>query len=139
MATSALPPPRTFRVDWTRFVALVPVAVVLAVSLIELLLADRKFGLFTGGFGMSRAVDTLPERALFLAGYASEQALLGVAGWALVARLIRGRPGWAAAFVFARTNGALLLGVLAAQYQLAAYFSDAMSSALLKQLGGGSL
>src|SRR6478672_3736648 len=110
MATSALPPPRTFRVDWARLLALVPAAVVLAVSLIELLLADRKFGLFTGGFGMSRAVDTLPERALFLAGYASAQALLGVAGWALAVRLARGRPAWAAVFAFALTNGALFLG-----------------------------
>ncbi len=139
MATSALPPPRTARIGWARLLALAPVGVVLAVSLIELLLADRKFGLFTGGFGMSRAVDTLPERVLFLAGYASAQALLGVAGWALAVRLTRGRPGWAAAFVFACLNGALFLGVLAAQYQLASYFSDAMSFALLKQLGGGSL
>jgi hypothetical protein len=139
MATSALPPPRAARIGWARLLSLAPVAVVLAVSLIELLLADRKFGLFTGGFGMSRAVDTLPERALFLAGYASAQALLGVAGWAPAVRLTRGRPGWAAVFVFALINGALFLGVLAAQYQLAAYFSDAMSFALLKQLGGGSL
>ena len=139
MATSALQPPRTARIGWARLLALAPVAVVLAVSLIELLLADRKFGLFTGGFGMSRAVDTLPERALFLAGYLSAQALLGVAGWSLAVRLTRGRPGWAPAFVFALTNGALFLGLLAAQYQLASYFSDAMSFALLKQLGGGSL
>ena len=82
MATSALQPPQAARIGWARLLSLAPVAVVLAVSLIELLLADRKFGLFTGGFGMSRAVDTLPERALFLAGYASAQALLGVAGWA---------------------------------------------------------
>lgn len=139
MATRALPSSRSARIAWPRLLALAPVAVVLAVSLIELLLADRKFGLFTGGFGMSRAVDTLAERALFFAGYASAQALLGVAGWALAVRLTRGRPGWAAAFVFALTNGVLFLGVLAAQYQLAAYFSDAMSFALLKQLGGGSL
>ena len=136
MATSALPPPRTARIGRARLLAL---AVVPAVSLVELLLADRKFGLFSGGFGMSRAVDTLPERALFIAGYASAQALLGVAGWALAARLTRGRPAWAATFAFGLTNGALFLGVLAAQYQLASYFSDAMSFALLKQLGGGSL
>jgi len=137
MATSALQLPRVVRLGWARLLALAPMAVVLAVSLVELLLADRKFGLFTGGFGMSRAVDTLPELALFLAGYASAQALLGVAGWALAVRLTRGRPSWAAAFVFALVNGALFLGVLAAQYQLASYFSDAMSFALLKQRCSG--
>ncbi len=143
MATSALQPPRAgTRVaspGWARLLALAPVAIVAAASLIELLLADRKFGLFSGGFGMSRAVDTLSERALFLSGYASAQALLGVAGWALALRLTRSRPGWTAVFVFALTNGALFLGMLAAQYQLASYFSDAMSFALLRQLGGGSL
>ena len=96
MATSALQPPRSVRIVWTRLLALAPVALVLAVSLIELLLADRKFGLFTGGFGMSRAVDTFGERAMFLAGYLSAQALLGIDGWALAARLTRERPGWAA-------------------------------------------
>jgi len=143
MATSALQPPRVgrgaARPRGSRALAAIPFAVATAVSLIELLLADRKFGLFTGGFGMSRAVDTFGERAMFLAGYLSAQALLGIAGWALAARLTRERPGWAAAFVFALTNGALFLGVLAAHYQLAAYFSDAMGFALLKQLGGGSL
>jgi hypothetical protein len=124
---------------WSRLLARAPVAVVLAVSLVELLLADRKFGLFTGGFGMSRALDTLAERALFAAGYASAQVLLGLAGWALALRLTRGRAGWTPLFVLALVNGALFLGVLAAQYQLASYFSDAVGFALLRQLGGGSL
>ena len=143
MATSALQPPRKpahhrpYAV--ARLIAWAPLCVALAVSLVELLLADRKFGLFTGGFGMSRAVDSLGERVLFAASYLSAQALLGLAGWTLAVRLARRQPGWAPAFVFALTNGALFLGVLAAQYQLAAYFSDAMSFALLKQLGGGSL
>lgn len=139
MATHALRLPRTVRLPWARLLALAPVAVVVTVSLIELLLVDRKFGLFTGGFGMSRAVDTPAERALFAAGYIAAQALLAVAGWWFALRITRGQPGWAAAFVFALVNGALFLAVLAAQYQLAAYFSDAMSFALLKQLGGGSL
>lgn len=31
---------------------------------LELALADRKYGLFTGGFGQSQAIDTLTERGL---------------------------------------------------------------------------
>ncbi len=143
MATSALHPPahsaRTRAIGWARVLSLAPIAVVLAVSLIELALADRKFGLFSGGFGMSRAVDTPGELAAFSAGYAAAQALLGLAGWALALRLTRGRAGWTPAFVFALVNGGLFCAVLAAQYQLAAYFSDAVGFALLKQLGGGSL
>ncbi|MFA9201354.1 MAG: sulfatase-like hydrolase/transferase [Cypionkella sp.] len=142
MATSALQPPReagSTRLVWARVLAWVPLAVVLAVSLIELALADRKFGLFTGGFGMSRAVDTSGEVALFFAGYCAAQALLALTGWALALRLTRGRAGWTPVFLFALSNGALFLAVLAAQYQLASYFSDAVGFALLKQLGGGSL
>jgi hypothetical protein len=116
-----------------------PVAVVLGVSLLELALADRKYGLFTGGFGQSRAVDTPGEIALFFAGYAAAQGLLALAGWTLAVRLTRRRPAWTAAFLFALTNGALFTGVLAATYQLHQYFSDAVGFALLAQLGGGSL
>lgn len=139
MATSAQVIPRMPRLPVARLLAVVPVAVVLVVSLLELALADRKFGLFSGGFGMSRAVDAPGEVALFLAGYVSAQALAGLAGWALAVRLTRAGAGWTPAFVFALVNGALFAGVLAAQYQLASYFSDAVGFALLKQLGGGSL
>ncbi|GGD85279.1 hypothetical protein GCM10011515_01210 [Tsuneonella deserti] len=141
MATSALNLPRsaaTAPVWRDRLLALVPFAVVIAVSAIELLLADRKFGLFSGGFGMSRAVDTPAELGVFALGYAAAQALAGLAGWALARRMTRGMPGWTPAFVFTSLNGALFLAVLAAQYQLASYFSDAVGFALLKQLGGGS-
>ena len=99
MATSALPTPDIGapRLGWARLLALVPFAVVLATAVVELGLADRKFGLFTGGFGVSRTVDTLAERALFAGGYGAAMALLGVAGWWLAHRLTRGRPGWARA------------------------------------------
>lgn len=141
MATSALKLPRTAapRIAWTRMLALAPVLVTLPTALAELLLADRKFGLFTGGFGMSRAVDSFSARALFAFGYASAMLLVALAGWAFALRLTRGRAGWTPAFVFVLTNGALFLGILAAKYQLAAFFSDAVGFALLAQLGGGSL
>ncbi len=116
-----------------------PLATVLSVSAIELVLADRKYGLFTGGFGQSRAVDSAGELALFLLGFGLAQAVLALAGWALACRIARARPGWVAAFVFALTNGALMCGLLAAQYQLHSYFSDAVGFNLLRQLGGGSL
>lgn len=130
--------PRT-RSAWVRTAAAFPFALMALVSLVELALADRKYGLFTGGFGQSRAVDAPGEIALFLAGYAAAQAVIGLAGWALSLRLARRGPAWAQCFVFALLNGALFCGLLAAQYQLHSYFSDAVGFALLKQLGGGSL
>lgn len=150
MATRALPggraaavesdsPPEPARLGRSGLLGGLPIAIVIAVSAVELALADRKYGLFTGGFGQSRAVDTASELALFLAGYMAAQALLALAGWALALRLTRTGPAWTGVFVFALINGALFCGVLAAQYQLHSYFSDAMGFTLLAQLGGGSL
>ena len=127
------------RTAWPRLLAAFPVALMAFVSLVELALADRKYGLFTGGFGQSRAVDAPGEIALFLAGYLAAQVLIGLAGWALASRLARRGPAWAPQFLFALLNGALFCALLAAQYQLHSYFSDAVGFALLKQLGGGSL
>jgi hypothetical protein len=123
---------------WAWLFRFFPAAVVLAVSAVELALADRKYGLFSGGFGQSRAVDGPGEVMLFLAGYAAAQTLLGIAGWALALRLARGREAWTAWFAFCLITGALFCGVLAAQYRLHEYFSDAVGFALLAQLGGGS-
>ena len=144
MATLAAPatgPDRNERPrgSLARLAPFVPLAVVALVSFVELALADRKYGVFTGGFGQSRAVDAPGEIALFLAGYVAAQALVALAGWALSCRLARGRPGWVALFVFALINGALFCALLAAQYRLHSYFSDAVGFALLRQLGGGSM
>ncbi|MGN3974794.1 sulfatase-like hydrolase/transferase [Tsuneonella sp. SYSU-LHT278] len=122
-----------------RLLAFVPLVVVAFAGALELALADRKFGLFTGGFGMSRAVDTAAERATFLIGYVSAMMVLGLLGWAFARTVTRRRAAWTPAYAFALVNGGLFAGLLAAQYRLAAYFSDAMGFALMKQLGGGSL
>jgi hypothetical protein len=121
-----------------RPIPLVPLAV-LGLSAVELAIADRKYGVFTGGFGTSSAVDRPGEIALFAAGYAASQAFAVLIAWWLCARLSRGRPAGHAMLSFAFAYGGLGLFALTAQYQLHSYFSDAMSFALLKQLGGGSL
>lgn len=144
MATSAptqtgLSASKPAMVGWARLFAWLPLWVMLAVSAIELALANRKYSLFTGGFGQSRAVDSVPELVLFLVGYGTVQALLALAGWALACRLAHGKPGWVAIYLFALINGVLFCGMLAAQYQLHSYFSDAVGFTLIKQLGGGSL
>ena len=44
---------------------------VFGLSTVELAIADRKYGVFSGGFGTSSAVDRPGEIALFAAGYAA--------------------------------------------------------------------
>ena len=106
---------------------------------IELLLADRKFGLFTGGFGQSRAVDTAGEWLAFGSGYALAMAFAGLLAWRLVGRMVRQGGTWGHLFHFTVGCGGGFILALALRYQLHAYFSDALSFALVRQLGGGSL
>lgn len=116
-----------------------PLVMLALVSMAELGIADRKYGVFTGGFGQSRAVDTLGERTLFFLGYLCAQWLFALLLWMLVARLTRRKAQWVTAFHFAIAYGGLGVAAIAGQYQLHSYFSDAVGFTLIKQLGGGSL
>ncbi len=115
----------------------VPV-IILAVSTIELLVADRKYGVFSGGFGQSQAVDSSGELAVFLIGYGLSQLAAALLAWFVAKWIARGRNAYSAVVHFAFLYGGLSLIALNLQYQLHSYFSDAVSFALLKQLGGGS-
>lgn len=116
-----------------------PPAIVLLTALIELTLADRKYGLFSGGFGQSRAVDTAGELAQFMCGYVAAMTLLGLVGWSIACHIARRQPMWVTIFIFAVINGLGFCGLIAANFRLHSYMSDAVSFALVRQLGGGSL
>ncbi len=115
------------------------VAGVLSVSVIELLLIDRKYGVFTGGFGVSRKVGTFAELFAFGTAYGITQGLVALLVWWGVRSASGGRTGWGVVWQFLLTFGCGFLLVMGVNYQLHSYFSDAISFALIKQLGGGSL
>jgi len=117
---------------------LVPTAIVL-LSLVELAIADRKYGVFTGGFGQSSAVDAPGEIAAFAAGYLVSQTLAAFVAWWLVDRLTGRRRDAVTMVHFAFVYLGLSLLALTARYQLHSYFSDAVDFALIQRLGGGSL
>lgn len=106
---------------------------------LELALADRKFGLFTGGFGQSQAVDTLAERSIFLVGYISSMAMLVFGVWWVIVRVFRSKRSWPPLFLLTTIVGGTYVLLLALTFQLHQYFSDTMSFALMANLGGGSL
>lgn len=114
-------------------------AVAIATAVVELAIADRKYGVFSGGFGQAQAVDTVGERLMFFAGYGLSQLALVLLAWSVCAWASRTAGRAAAALNFAFAYGGAMLGVLVARYQLHSYFSDAVDFALLKNLGGGSL
>ncbi|MEH6722806.1 MAG: hypothetical protein V7686_04700, partial [Qipengyuania sp.] len=104
----------------------------------ELAVANRKYGVFTGGFGQSSAVDTGGELAIFAIGFALAHIAVALLAWKLAARLARASGAQSAVLHFAFLYGGISLLALSLRYQLHSYFSDAVSFALLKQLGGGS-
>ncbi len=118
---------------------LVVPAVALATAAAELLIADRKYGVFSGGFGQAEAVDTIGERLVFFVAYGLSQIALVLLAWSICAWASRKVGRSAAALNFAFAYGGAMFGVLVARYQLHSYFSDAVDFALLKNLGGGSL
>ena len=108
-------------------------------SIVELMLADRKFGIFSGGFGVSRKLDTGLEILIFFAAYALSQLMVVILVWWFVRSARGGVIGWGVVWQFLLLFGGIFFVSLLLNYQLHSYFSDAVSFALIKQLGGGSI
>jgi glucan phosphoethanolaminetransferase (alkaline phosphatase superfamily) len=115
-------------------------ATILVTLLFELVLAERKYALFGGGFGQSRTLDTPVELLAFVLPLLACQGLLFYLLYRLLRRLHgRKAASWLFPFNFACFVGLGALGALVAKYEALAYFSDAMSFGIVRNLGGGSL
>ncbi|HEY9555075.1 sulfatase-like hydrolase/transferase [Allosphingosinicella sp.] len=126
---------RGLRLD-VGFIAFVGVAAV--TLLVELVLVERKFAIFGGGFGQPRTIGDPLEIIAFCAGLLVSQLLLLYA----LFRLVRGLHGGSGAlFLFNALFliPAVLIGILATKYRLLSYFSDAIGFQVIRNLGGGSL
>lgn len=124
--------------------ALLPFPLVCALGLltavIELLLVERKFGLFSGGFGQSKVMDSPVEFASLIAGAGAMHLALFAALWFGLKRLhARRTRGLVMRYNLVMLGGLGFIGALATKYQLLSYFSDAISFTLIKSLGGGSV
>jgi len=137
---AALPEPASLRLSWTGAARFVLPGVILVTLIAELMLAERKYAIFGGGFGQSRPLDAPLEIGAFLAALLLCHSLLFILLYRLVRRL-HGKKGDSPYFPFnfAFFIGGGALAVLAAKYQALAYFSDAMSFQIVRNLGGGSL
>src|SRR5690349_14348694 len=141
LAETFLPAPPARRRLSRAGLARLTLPVVLLLALIpELALADRKYGLFSGGFGQSQAVDTPFELAAFAAAVLACQAFLFWLLYRLVRLLHRRRAdSWLFHFNYAFFVGVGAIAAMVAKYQALAFFSDAMSLQIVRNLGGGSL
>jgi hypothetical protein len=105
----------------------------------DLALVERKYAIFSGGFGQSHALKSFGDRLMLLSSVGSAHLLLLLCGYHLFRALHRGREG--AAFqlnIFALVGG-LFMAALIAKFEVLSYFSDAISFQLVSNLGGGSL
>ncbi|HVQ10064.1 MAG TPA: sulfatase-like hydrolase/transferase [Allosphingosinicella sp.] len=137
---AALPQRIRLRVNWADAARFTLPGVILITLAAELLLAERKYAIFGGGFGQSRALDTPLETGAFLAGLLLCQTMLFLLLYRLMRRLHRKRPdGPLFHFNFAFFAGGGALALLIGKYQALAFFSDAMSFQIVRNLGGGSL
>src|SRR5688572_16890463 len=89
---AALPPRRKLRVNWTAAARFTLPAVILVTLLGELLLAERKYAIFGGGFGQPRTLDSPLELGAFVTGLLLCQLLVFLALYRLLRRLHRKRP-----------------------------------------------
>ena len=105
----------------------------------ELLLVERKFAIFGGGFGQPRTLDGPLELIAFAVGLGACQLLMLYAVLRLLARVQSGAGDRLLCFnfLFVVTAGGLALA--AARFQLLSYFSDAVSFQIIRNLSGGSL
>jgi hypothetical protein len=137
---AALPERRRLRVAWAAAARFTLPGVIAVTLLAELLLAERKYALFGGGFGQSQTLDTPLEIGAFLIGLLLCQILVFTLLYRLMRRLHRKRPDsplFHFNYLFLVGSGAL--AVLIGKYQALAFFSDAMSFQIIRNLGGGSL
>jgi len=128
------------RLSWEGAARAVLPVTILVTLLFELALAERKYALFAGGFGQSQTLDTPVETLAFLVPLLACQSLLLYGLFRLVRRL-HGRKAATPLFPFnfACFVGLGTLGLVTAKYEALAYFSDAMSFGIVRNLGGGSL
>jgi hypothetical protein len=138
---TALPPPAMERrLPRANAAWLTLPAVILAALIVELALAERKYALFGGGYGQSQALDGPLDIAAFALGVLGCELFVFLLLYRLVRGLHRARadsPLFHFNFAFLVGGGAIAL--LVAKYQALAFFSDAMSFQIVRNLGGGSL
>ncbi|MBY8822493.1 LTA synthase family protein [Sphingomonas colocasiae] len=109
-------------------------------KLFELVLVERKFAIFGGGYGQSHVLDTPGEIATFaISALAGHALLLGV--FFLILRRLHGRLCDPLLFRFSLLffGVAAFSAALIAKFEVLSYFSDAVSFELIRNLGGGSL
>ena len=117
------------------------IAVILIVQVLELLLLQTKYDIFTGGFLQPHSYVTAYDRFLFIT--LSAWIDLSVFGsfaliWYRLSERMRIRP-LLSAYHYFFASASVMVFWLAIKFKLLAYFSDTLNFVIVRNLGGGSI
>lgn len=110
-------------------------------AMLDIVLLERKYNLFSGGFLLAERIDGFSERLTFATVvFAIEFGLAGCAWYVLhIVGLIRGASALQTRFLFLFLYGGSSVAVIVLKYRVLAYFGDFLSLGVIRNLGGGSL
>jgi len=117
------------------------IAVILIVQLLELLLLQRKYDIFTGGFLQPHSYITAYDRFVFIMLSAwMDVFVFGALAlvWYRLAEFMRIRPILSAYHYFFVSVTVMAIWA-EIRFKLLSYFSDTLNFAIIRNLGGGSI
>lgn len=129
----------TAALSWKNLNLLIPFSA-LIITILDIVLLERKYNTFTGGFLQTRTVTDFAGR-LYLCGtiFLLELAFAAVC-WYLLRLIFASRSTVAMSkYQFMVVYGAGSVLALIAKYKVLSYFGDFISLAVLRNLGGGNL
>lgn len=106
---------------------------------VELLLAERRFQLFSGAILRARKLDTVPEWTLFGSALAAAQAALLLLIFLLFRLPRRGRGTVRRRYDFVFWASLAFIAAATARYRVLTVLSDDAGIQVIRNLGGGSL
>lgn len=116
-------------------------AIALFLTLTDLVLLEKKYNIFSGGFLQDAQLSGADERSIFLgmllvaelllAGFFSQLVLLLGSWLRLPLQMVN--------YLFVVLYGGVSFILVVLRYQILSYFGDFMSMAVVRNLGGGSL
>ena len=115
--------------------------VVILVQVVELLLLERKYDIFTGGFLQPYSYTSFTDRFLFLAASTwMDLFMFGSLGLVWFRLLDRSalRP-LLSAYNFVFVSVSIMVLWLALKFKVLSYFNDTLNFLIIRNLGGGSL
>ncbi|MDE2415026.1 MAG: sulfatase-like hydrolase/transferase [Comamonadaceae bacterium] len=126
---------RTLQRNWILF------AVIILLTSLDIILLEKKYAIFSGGFLQANRITGLEGQLIFIATVLAMEAAMAGFIWYLFLLIgaSRGSPPQSSKYLFLLVYGLGNVVLDAAKYKVLSYFGDFISLAVLRNLGGGSV